>query len=366
MTDWNLLAKYLDDECSPAEADAVRRWSAADPAHAAELELLRRAWRRAAELPSAPRVEALWERIAHSAGLLGAEPALVHSQPAPAAAVAPAAPRRRPRHAGSGWMHGGRRWDSAAVTVGLAATLVFAVGVALARTKIIQLGRPQVAAADTATREYRTARGQRATILLADGTRVTLGVESRLRVAAMAAAPGTPRVAYLDGEALFEVAHLPSQPFLVHAGGAVAQDIGTTFGVRAYEDEPVRVVVVEGSVALRDSAPNGRETVLGANDVARLATGTLEVERGIDPRPYVAWSDGRLVFRQTRLATVATQLERVYDVRIAIPDSALRESRVSASFRDQEGLDAVLHALAETLDASVQRQGADVVVRPKR
>lgn len=361
MTDWNLLAKYLDEQCSPAEVEAVARWSSSDPGNAAELELLRRAWRRAAELPSAPRIEALWERIAHSAGIAppAAEAASVPSMPAMRRVGA--ARRRDPFGEGGG--HRFRRF-----AIGLT-SIAAAVVVATTAREVVRSRAhvTTVAARDTVTREYRTARGQRATIVLLDGTRVKLGVDSRLRVTVPTTAGSGERVAYLDGEALFEVAHVESQPFSVHAGAAIARDIGTTFGVRAYEDEAPRVVVVEGSVAVRDSARgDSAAAVLRANDLARVEPGELEVERGIDPRPYVAWSEGRLEFHRAPLTQVAAQLERVYDVRIAIEDSTLRGARVNATFDDRDGVDSVLHALAASLDASIVRRGQDVTVRARR
>lgn len=368
MTDWNLLAKYLDEQCSPAEIDAVHRWSTADPAHAAELALLRRAWRRAGELPPAPRIEALWERIAQSAGIAPAAEVPVTGEVTSTVPRAPHAPRIAAGRRSSAFGGTRSRWLSGWTT----ALLATAAAVTVMITGQRALGRHErannVAAADTAMREYRTARGQRATIVLLDGTRVMLGVDSRLRVSVMASGEHGRRVAELDGEALFEVMHDATSPFVVHAGGAVAKDIGTTFGVRAYEGEPVQVVVVAGSVSVGDSTTGAasRETVLGAHDLARIAPGNLEIERGIDPRPYVAWSEGRLVFRQTPLPEVVAQLDRAYDLHIALADSALRDARVSAAFDDRDGVDVVLRALASSLDATVHRQGQDVTIRARR
>lgn len=367
MTDWNLLAKYLDEQCSPAEIDAVHRWSTADPAHAAELALLRRAWRRAGELPPAPRIEALWERIAQSAGIAPAAEVVATGEVTPTVPRAPHAPRIAAGRRSSAFGGTRSRWLSGWTTALLATAA--AVTVMITGQQIVwhRAAARTVAAADTTMREYRTARGQRATIVLLDGTRVVLGVDSRLRVSLPASGERGQRIAQLDGEALFEVAHDAASPFVVHAGGAIARDIGTTFGVRAYQGEPVRVVVVDGSVSVGDSTPGApRETVLGAHDLARIAPGNLEIERGIDPRPYVAWSEGRLVFRQAPLLDVVAQLDRAYDVHIALGDSALRDARVSATFDDRDGVDVVLRALAATLDATVQRRGQDVTIRARR
>ena len=80
--------------------------------------------------------------------------------------------------------------------------------------------------------------------------RVTLNAGSRLRWRADYGA--RTREVQLEGEGYFEVRHDGARPFRVHAPGAVAEDLGTRFTVRAYpEGSGVEVAVAEGRVALR-------------------------------------------------------------------------------------------------------------------
>jgi transmembrane sensor len=199
--------------------------------------------------------------------------------------------------------------------------------------------------AEAPLREFATKPGQRATISLVDGTTVTLGVASTLRVRPYdRAAPG-PRDVYLEGEAVFDVAHDERRPFFVHSKGAVTEDLGTRFGVRAYSgDTLVRVVVAEGRVALRTAAaPAGSGALLGPGDLGRLDdAGRAVVERGVDAATYLAWTDGRLVFREAPLGEVATQLGRWFDVTIDVP-AGVAKRRVT--------LDMPARALTDVLDA---------------
>src|SRR5439155_1527064 len=121
-----------------------------------------------------------------------------------------------------------------------------------------------------AMREFTTARGHRAAIRFADGTRILLGVDSRLRVPAAYGA--TAREAYLDGAAYFDVAHDPARPFAVHAGKGVIRDIGTRFGVRAYADEQdVEVVVADGKVSLGAAAAHeSAAQLVSGGELSRL------------------------------------------------------------------------------------------------
>jgi transmembrane sensor len=245
-----------------------------------------------------------------------------------------------------------------------AASLFIAVGGVAAWQFALSQKTATVASAGSPMREFRTARGQRATVVLLDGTRVVLGVDSRLRVAPLESGR---RDIYLDGEAVFDVADDETRPFVVHAGTAVMRDLGTTFSVRAYPAEPVRVVVASGLVAIRDtSRPAAREALLSAGDAGWLhEDGSTEIERGIDPSPYMAWTEGRLVFRRAPLGEVVVQLQRWFDVQIAVKDSALLQATVNASF-DGDKLDDALQLLAGSLDARVERRGRTATFRENR
>ena len=196
---------------------------------------------------------------------------------------------------------------------------------------------------------------------LLDGTRVELGVDSRLHVGAFER--GT-RTVELEGEAVFDVVHDDTRPFRVVAKNAVVEDLGTTFGVRAYaSDENVRVAVVSGTVAMR--ARERRDTsavVLGPNDLARLsADGSTDVERNVDVSSYLAWTKEMLVFRRASLKEVAAELERWYDVDIRLADTTLAARRLTIVV-PARSLDQVLDAATFALGLRYKREGRAVVI----
>jgi ferric-dicitrate binding protein FerR (iron transport regulator) len=185
-------------------------------------------------------------------------------------------------------------------------------------------------------REMATAKGQRASMQLSDGTRVLLGVDSKLR---FAEAFGTrDREVFLTGEGYFVVTHNPNKPFVVHANGAVARDIGTAFDVRAYPgDRAIQVVVTTGQVALesgRLGAPRG--PVLSRGELGRLERGSDHVTvHVVDTAAYLAWRDGRMIFHDTPLADVLAQLHRWYDVDITLADSSIGTRPLTATFQGE-------------------------------
>jgi transmembrane sensor len=248
------------------------------------------------------------------------------------------------------------RWRIAA----LAATLLGAVALGVAT---------QRRGADTG-RTYRTGPGERVTLNLADGSVVVLRGNSALRVSdarrgwslpGLRAGTATGRTVALEGEAYFTVVHDDRRPFRVYAAGAVAEDVGTRFSVRAYPADPaVRVAVTEGAVAVgrRDDGRAARRgdrppVLLTAGDVGRIERdGTVQVTHGGVPDDVTAWVRDRLVARDRPLAEVAAELTAVFGRTVAVADSAVGRRRVSFDL-PATALADVVGAVALALDLDV-------------
>jgi transmembrane sensor len=207
--------------------------------------------------------------------------------------------------------------------------------------------------------ELVTRRGQRADLLLPDGSRVTLGVGSRLRYPTRYA--GSSRDLYLDGEAYFEVAHDAAKPFRVHTARGVAEDLGTAFGIRAYGAGELDVVVAEGAVVLRNTGQNAvtRDTVvLTQADLGHVdAEGRISRTPNVDIDAYLAWRQGKLVFHDTPVREVLHRLSLWYDIDLVLADGTIAERPFTASF-DHEPVDRVLDVLALTMRLRYERRGS--------
>jgi transmembrane sensor len=210
---------------------------------------------------------------------------------------------------------------------------------------------------------YATARGESSTIHLADGSEVVLAPESRLAVLARFA-NGT-RTVVLDGEAMFTVRHDAARPFMVRARGALIRDVGTRFDLRAYADEPVTVAVAEGAVSMRRQNAADSGTVLNANDVGTLRTdGRVSTEHAVRLAGYIEWASGNLSFSNRPLPEVLLTIGRWYDLDVRAPDARLAARRVTAQFSKQTP-EEILDALALAVDATVERNGRIVTLRPR-
>ena len=349
--DWTLAGRFLAGECTREQALEVERRCAADPAFAEELREARRLWDEAGALPAPSRTDAMWASL--SARIRAQSPSGNGAR-----AATPNAPRRHtpvlaivPRRDVAR-----RRLVAAA----LAAGVVLVAGLAAWRTRV----ESSVAATESPARVYATARGQRATVRLTDGTLVELGFASTLRVRPFESGR---RELYLEGEAVFAVVHDSTRPFVVHTPGAVTEDLGTRFGVRHYPgDDGVRVVVMEGLVELRpQSAARGdtaRRALLRPGQLGRLGgDGRLLVESGVDTSAYLSWLSGRVTFRNAPLREVADELGRRFDVPVRVPDDSVAALRVTLDL-PMQSLPQIVDVVAVTLGLRHRRDAGGLVL----
>jgi transmembrane sensor len=204
--------------------------------------------------------------------------------------------------------------------------------------------------------------GVRDSVRLPDGTRVILAPASRIAVSPSFGT--TSREVTIHGMAWLAVRHDAAAPFTVRAGDAIVRDVGTAFTVRTGDGAPdaVSVTVNEGSVELRGTSANAPAITLAAGDRGQLAAGQVTAQRGVASDADVAWTRGRLVFRDARLDVVRADLRRWYGIDLQIADPSLAGRRLTATFED-EPIDRVLQVIALALGARVERHDSVAVLR---
>lgn len=353
-----VLRRYLKNRSDAAEVRRVERWASESAVRQRYLDALRALLERAPHRAKA-RAELAWNRLA---GRLEGSPVPSTARPAsvrrrPELVRHSAAPRQSDQLKADAFLP--RRGSRSAALLAAAAVIAALAGSAL----LGRAGNRRAAVPDASPmRLIATAAGQRAEVRLSDGTRVELGVASRLRLAPDFG--GDSRDLYLDGAAYFDVAHDSTRPFRVHTSTAVTQDVGTRFVVTAYPgNQSTQVVVAEGEVMLRSSHDSASPPVsLDAGHLARIAgEGGHVVVRAADPAEYTAWIDGRLVFRDAPLSEVAAELERWYDVDVQIADTALARIPLSASF-DVETFNEALNVITTVLPLRAERSNGVVTL----
>jgi ferric-dicitrate binding protein FerR (iron transport regulator) len=147
----------------------------------------------------------------------------------------------------------------------------------------------------------------------------------------------------------------------VRVGKATAEDLGTEFVVRAYPgSDSVRVVVTSGRVAL--TGRGDLRAVLDSGQLGVIAGGAAPVVvRDADLTPYLAWRDGRIVFRDVPLSAVATELGRWYDASFVVGDSTIAVKHLSVELSAADPLEEVLRVVSLSVGVRYERRGRDVV-----
>lgn len=202
-----------------------------------------------------------------------------------------------------------------------------------------------------------TPRGGQFSILLPDGSRVWLNASSSLYYPT--AFTGERREVVLKGEAYFEIAHRPQQPFIVAAGDMQVEVLGTHFNINAYEDESqVRTSLLEGKVRLRSGQAN---STLQPGQQASLGRGNGELKiREANMEQVVAWKNGLFQFEKAGIREIMRQISRWYNVEVSYAGKPT-ERAFDGKIRRSAELSKVLKIL-ELSDVKFSVEGNHVTV----
>ena len=152
-------------------------------------------------------------------------------------------------------------------------------------------------------------------LVLADGTKVWLNADSKLRFPVSFTAER--REVYLEGEAYFEVAKDSEHPFIVHISRGAIEVLGTGFNVRDYREEQKTVTtLVQGKVVYRPERQPGREIMLEPGFQIKDEEGGSLQPRKVDVILYTGWKDGKYVFENATLEEIMQVLSRWYDIAV--------------------------------------------------
>lgn len=191
----------------------------------------------------------------------------------------------------------------------------------------------QRAAAPPGTaRSYATPLGGKQLVGLADGSRIQLNTQSRVRTAITSAR----RDVWLDrGEVFFEVAHRDDQPFVVHAGDRQITVLGTKFSVRR-DGGRVVVTVLEGRVRvdeLRDNVPMRSSIIVGGDIALAEGAATLVTARSEEKvEGALSWREGVLTFDQKPLPEIAAEFNRYNARKLVVEGETVAAIRITGTF----------------------------------
>lgn len=206
---------------------------------------------------------------------------------------------------------------------------------------------------------YVTKVGEQKTIQLPDHTTVFLNTNSRLEVNYDNQRRG---VTLVQGEAHFDVFHMPSKPFEVTAGSGLVRAIGTAFSVHIRSIN-IEVMVTEGIVEIdtlhamleqddeaisHGVAPmtvrEGLAKHIVAGDKLQVKAGGIVTFDGEQVEQVkllarnqiedkLSWRQGLLVFKDEALQQIVEEVSRYTDLDIIIPERTSRDLKVGGIFK---------------------------------
>lgn len=365
----DLLGKYLAGEADATESERVRQWLDKDEVYQQEFDRFDSIWTAAGQLNKDVPVDtdAAWLKIKGRMASNNVQASAVEATkvtlpklaapesktprtrtpgktttppPVPPKDAKPAEEDNIRPLSGSGATPWRTYWRAAAM-IALVCTLGW-----LAFQKYIN--KP---VADAVAIQSVLTTNQKQTRTLPDGTIVTLNRGSRLSYPQ--AFSGDSREVTLTGEAFFEVTPDPAKPFRINAKGTTVQVLGTSFSVRAY-DENVKVAVQTGKVKF---TAKQKEVILIKNETAAFdaAGDTIRKLPKLDANLF-AYKTGQLKFKNERLGDIVQTISDVYQADVRLGNPRLQNCRLTVGFSN-ENLDHVLLVTAESLKLKVRREG---------
>ena len=194
--------------------------------------------------------------------------------------------------------------------------------------------------------------GMTAQVKLPDGSVVMLNSNSTLSYPAEF--DGKQREVKLLGEAYFEVSKDPKHPFIVNTPYQASIKVyGTKFNVEAYaKDSMLTASLKEGSIALSYLGKDGKmkeQMLLPGQSVSYRdhELPMLMADNIVDIN--TAWTQGKIIFRNTPLQEVIHELEKTYNVKFLVRNPKVYANRFTGTL-DGQHLDRILYVLTQTSD----------------
>ncbi|WP_026210239.1 FecR family protein [Flexithrix dorotheae] len=208
-------------------------------------------------------------------------------------------------------------------------------------------------------------RGQKLTFILEDGTKVILNAESKISFPEKFSKGK--REVFLTGEAFFEVTKDSIRPFIIHSQNIVTTVLGTTFNIRAYQDEnEIEVNVVTGKVKVesKDESENIESNhILFPNDMLSYNKENKRIlKEAVNPGEKTAWKDNTILFDNKNLKTILKELERWYNVEFIVENDTEVTGTFSGRFKNKS-LQNVLEGLSFSCNLDFKMEGQKVYLK---
>lgn len=148
----------------------------------------------------------------------------------------------------------------------------------------------------------------------------------------------------LKGEAYFKVKHNSESPFNVLLGTLNVQVTGTTFNIKAYEEEGnVSITLVEGSVNVREGQKVLATLSPGEQFTYHKTTCEYSTSQA-NISVITSWTEDKFIFNNETIGTIMNELSRWYNVDINVSED-IQDIRYSGILSRKQPLTEILNIL---------------------
>ncbi len=230
--------------------------------------------------------------------------------------------------------------------IGLLCLFAVVIGKNLSTSSYLSSDKPVIS--------YHTNIGEKNSVLLADGSEVTLNTHSKIIVSYT---NEHRKINLLYGEAQFDVAKDKTRPFTVNTGTKSFTALGTVFNVQKNNELDMELIVTEGQVLVSENhnreilaeliktetqkqnslmiITDGEKSII-ENKVQR-ATLKLTDEQA---EQELSWQQGMLIFKGETLRQALTEVSRYTNVQFEVSNTDISNIKVAGYFKagDVKGL----------------------------
>ena len=218
--------------------------------------------------------------------------------------------------------------------------------------------KQHTSASDHLLTEISVNHGEHKQVTLPDGTVVHLNAGTVMRYPTEFTSDI--RLVEMEGEAFFNVMRDEGKPFIVRTRQADVKVLGTSFNVKAYqEDELMAVSVRTGKVEV--DMPESVMRLLPNEQIIVNNTNGEILKKNEDAQKVTAWLQGGLYFNRTPISSVIHDLERMYNQEIVLDPNVVFDDYIYGE-HDNKSLEAVLNAIQYSTGIRYRKEESRIVL----
>lgn len=178
----------------------------------------------------------------------------------------------------------------------------------------------------------------------------------------------TSRKIRIDGEAYFEISENKAKPFIINSGNHQVVVLGTAFNFNNYQtNNTLKLTVTEGVVKLSFPTISNehKDTLIYADQHLTFNRKSKVVKMlPYDQDKHMAWLENIITFDNTLLSEAIKQLELWYGVQIEVENDNINNCSISGRF-EGESLEFILGAITMVSDIKYELNDKSVKLKGK-